>query len=684
VVLAVLALLVLAAKPVAAMEGAALVYGLETPSEEAFQRLLSEKSARYVCTQQIFTPAGVPPLARTRAAALAKAGKRVILQIWWGPGGAFPWSKYSFANIALDPAARADFFREVVDPCIEQYGAGNLYGAHLLEETGMQFATDVDRRADPDNFTDFEEDSQAYNNPFWSGFGDRPGGVKIPNARRHEKDFTRLTGFRFADAEHWGALERHLFDRWVSTRLQSGGQVEFAKHLHQKYPGIKAFTWDLLFTGGENPRTDLSLEARYFDGVICDVYNSVNANFLFQRAYRLLCPKAEIIHFAMGGMGQEQGYPYATPDQKRALTLGAYLAGADAAGFFETPSDFARPEAWTVNADLFRRLQPLPRFRKQPSLLLLANSVDNIYSCTYAWTGLKYCDFLPTWEAHDVDLDPYQAVILHVDGPVTDSAVFWNARALQEKYGLPGHLDYRALDRFVTRGGVLILSGQMRLDADCPLFVAREGYLHTEGDGRVRVDPLVVSPAGWLKEKAGLRREYRFSANRIQVTADPKRVVTTEAGYFLRRGKGAVFFLPFNRFYDPKEEYQTPAWQDYRQLLTDVARGVLQLRGKGQVAAEYLADPARGNYYMEAASDDRRWTGYVLLNPARMPQPEWRLPGSDLLTGQASPVLSRDWTAALVPGAVGDRPQAPEKAPSGPSKRKASRVRPSGPGPGDR
>ena len=73
----------------------------------------SAKSVRYVSTQPIHTRAGVPPLARACVEALTKAGKQVILQIWWGPGGAFPWSKYSFANLALDERIRTDFWREV-------------------------------------------------------------------------------------------------------------------------------------------------------------------------------------------------------------------------------------------------------------------------------------------------------------------------------------------------------------------------------------------------------------------------------------------------------------------------------------------------------------------------------------------------------------------------------------------
>lgn len=634
-------------RPAAAVEGAAILYGLDRPSEEEFGRLLSTDSVRYVCTQQIFTRKGVPPLARERAAKLAKAGKRIVLQIWWGPAGDFPWSKYGFANISLDEKVRPDFFREVVDACIEQYGVQNLYGVHLLEETGMQFGTDVDRRSDPDDFFTYEEDGNSYTAPFWSGYGKLPGGVHIPNVRRHEADFTRMTGLRFADFDKWGVLERHLFARWVAVRLQTGGQVEFAKHIRRKYPRLKAFTWDLLLAGGENPRTDFHLTAQHFDGLICDIYHDIGFNFLYQRAYRILCPKLEMIHFAMGGMGAEAGHPYATPDRKRALTLGAYLAGADVVGFFEHPHDFSRPESWKTNVDILGRLKPLPPFRKRPPVLLIANSFSNIYSCTYAWTGLKYSDVLPTWEAHDVDLGRYQVVILHVDGPGQDARVFWDAAALKERYGLPGHLDHRAFERFVAGGGTLILSGQVRLGADNPLFLAREGILRTEGGGNVSTDPFVVAPQGWLKEKLGLAREYRFNTHCIPVVPDKERVTATPAGFFAHYGKGAVFFAPYNRTYDRKEPYDSPMWQDYRQLLTDVARGVLTLVGKGRIAQEYLADPAVGNHYLQATSDDGRLAGCILLSPKQMRKSPWQLPGTDLLTGAAKVALDEQTTSAL-------------------------------------
>ncbi len=89
-ILIILLLVWTTARPAAAVDGAVIVYGLHTPSEEAFERMLGEPSVKYVCTQQIFSHAGVPELARQRAELLARAGKRVVLQIFCSPAASIP------------------------------------------------------------------------------------------------------------------------------------------------------------------------------------------------------------------------------------------------------------------------------------------------------------------------------------------------------------------------------------------------------------------------------------------------------------------------------------------------------------------------------------------------------------------------------------------------------------------
>jgi hypothetical protein len=656
----ILMLAVICIRPAHAVDGAVIVYGgLASLSEEAFQRILSTDGARYICVQHSLRKEWNSAPAQERAAALKGAGKRVVLQIWWSAGGDFPWSKHSFPNIALDESIRADFFKEVVDRCISGYGAGNLYGVHLMEETGMQFGTDVGPRENPDDFTVTQAPSSAYGAPFYSGYKyPELGGVHIANIRRHEKDFTAMTGLKFADEGKWGPLERYLFDRWVSIRIQSKAQVEFAKYIHAKYPGLKSFTWDLINAQGENPRTDHWQEARYFDGVITDPYSDVAYNFQFERAFRTIYPGAEIINFSMGGMANSKDWPYASDDRKRALATGAYLGGVNVVGFFQTPMDYTRPESWKMDTGILDSMKTLPVFKKKSDLLLISDATARVSGSQLAWSSLKYFDFLPTWEAHGVDFNRYKVVILHSGGG--DSLMYWDSGAMMKKYGLPGYVDYRKLDEFVSRGGILILSGLTRMREECPLFLSREGYLHTLDAPLIEQRPLAVSPEGWLKDKAGVSRDYQFSARRIPVSCDRQKVVETKAGYFVKYGKGAAFFFPYLRLPAPKEPAVSDEWSDYRSLLADVTRGVLGLAGRRDIANEYISGPAEGDYCLQAVSDDGRHSACVLRDvvpeSAHLALPEGsvgqqlrrQVKGMDIFSQTKDPALSIEKTAAIL------------------------------------
>jgi hypothetical protein len=316
----------------------------------------------------------------------------------------------------------------------------------------------------------------------------------------------------------------------------------------------------------------------------------------------------------------------------------------DVAGFFEQPPDFTQLQRWKTNAQILRTMNQVPKFRKKSAVLLISDSVSDVYSSTYAWTGLKYFDFLPTWEAYDANLDGYDVVVLHASGRVKDAAIFWDANGLRRKYGFPGYLDYRAFDHFVERGGALIISGEVPLGTGCPLFLAREKCLRATPDPPKTVS-LVVKPEGWLKDTIGLNRPYRFTARRLPMDAGTNGVMSSDAGYFIPHGKGWVFLFPFNRPYDPKEPSDSPQWQDYRQLLRDVGRGLLKRRP--DLVTSYFADPSVGNAYLAVTSDDSLWTGTVIFDLEQMRLRTWRIPGVDLFGGENPIALHDGRTAAL-------------------------------------
>lgn len=627
---------------------AVIVYGLDRLSEEEYQRILTAPEIDYVLFQQILGEDGVPELTCSRAAELAAAGKRNMLQIWWGPSWPYPWSKYSFANIALDEDVREDFWREVVDRAIDAIGAGNLYGAHLMEETGMQFGTDVQFREDPDDFDTFEDDGRSYAHPFWSGWKkEYYGRTDIPNVIRHEADFRELVGFGFEDDENWEPWQWHLFNRWVSTRLQSGGQVEFAKHIHESYPGLKAFTWDGILWGGENTRTNHHLEAEYFDGVVLDAYGDPGRGYMTQRAFRLLYPDREIIHISWGGMGEDQ---QTTIGQRRQHVTAPYIAGHDVIGFWSSPPNYRLPEKWALDTELLGRLKTVEPLEHHPRLLIISARISDIYSLPFSFTCLADFDILPIWEAWDVDLSGYDTLILDTTGPPGDAELLWDTEAFAEKHHFPGLLDYERINAFIEDGGAVIMRGKWKLSEDCPLFPVAGGHVHTADDVAQRnYTPLEYTPEGWWADEMGLRGSYSFGMGAYPLQVDDPEAHVSDAAIAFRHGEGACLIIPYHCNYDPEEPYDSEAWLSHRRLMGDLVRGFLRWAGKTETLEQCIADPGVGRHYRRAVSSDGSTEAWFRFGVGFAGELEpIALQGTDVLTGEQNPVLTQESPAAIL------------------------------------
>lgn len=132
--------------------------------------------------------------------------RRVVLQLWWGGSGRYNWSKYSLAHISMDPEIRREFFADVTDPLLEAVGPENVYGAHLLEETGMQFGVDVDVAGIPEDLSDGDNNGSNWDQPTWLGVGGIVGylgGPYVPNIRRYNQQFKADTGLDMREAPLW-------------------------------------------------------------------------------------------------------------------------------------------------------------------------------------------------------------------------------------------------------------------------------------------------------------------------------------------------------------------------------------------------------------------------------------------------------------------------------------------------
>ena len=124
-------------------------YKLSMP-EDQYQRLLNSRETEYVGIQLACSPDFKDEQTQERVRQLVKAGKKIVLQIWFGMGPPFSWERYNFPNIALDSVVREEFFASATDVMIDYFGRENLYAVHLMEETGMQFGWDVDMPGRPD------------------------------------------------------------------------------------------------------------------------------------------------------------------------------------------------------------------------------------------------------------------------------------------------------------------------------------------------------------------------------------------------------------------------------------------------------------------------------------------------------------------------------------------------------
>ena len=374
-----------AGEPVTAeqrVRSATMVYGIHHPSEEDFQRLLNAEPLDYILVQVPLTTGEWMEKEQERVRALAAAGKRVVLQFWWGPEN---WGYYSWPHFAFDREILDKFMKELMAPRLAGYAPGEVYGVHLLEETGMQFGIDSVGHTDPDDpfqlDPELSKEGNTYNQAFYADWGMLRGGPEIPNLLRYNDRFKRQTGLDMRKWRDWGFTDRYVFDRWCSRKIQAAGQAAVLREITRLRPDLKVFSWDGVFAEGELKRTQNSDLLDVVDGFVTDPYLPLYAIFAENRLLRTLGPDKEIITILWGGHA---------PDRvKRARLTAAYLGGADVIGFFELPAamDYMTPQYLEQNLALHRVTTSLPVFEKTPRVLLV---VDHHLRASFAWLRLKY------------------------------------------------------------------------------------------------------------------------------------------------------------------------------------------------------------------------------------------------------------------------------------------------------
>lgn len=583
-----------------------MIYPYSIPAQdEDYQRLLNCKEAGYVGFQWMAREQYGPELAlqRQRAEELRKAGKRIIAQLWFGGGPPFVWRRFNMPNIALDPKIRQEFFDRVTDPLIDFWGPENLYAVHLMEETGGQFGWDADLVGYPDDPIAYDNGS-SWDNPASWEWGRNISGPYVLNIRKYNDLFRKETGLDMRLAPIWTSEETGRFRTWVQQTMEAGAHNQFARHVHEKYPGLKVYAF--------NSGPALVPQSKVLDGQFIDPYSNHIAVFETMKKFRaIMRPEMDLVAMTWGN--REKAIPQRMPQQAV-----CYLGGADILSTFgdgETKSQ----EFLDIVRDSVRPFLGLPRFvGKSPVLLLGGQGWGAVLNWAQYWiTGFADYDV----GVETTDLERYKLVVSWIDG------------------------HHPKLEQWVRSGGTLV-------------GVYYGGSLLTEAglleDTKKTTGNLVTEyrPDEWMREKLRLAEAYQLDLGPIRdyEVKDPNLVHKDQFVYAAQYGKGLVVFLPAMCYVHAPWKYEEH-WEAYRQLLTDVCRGALISRGLREVAETYFDDPKLGNDYMKATSADGKITVYVLMNDSHGPnesKTSFVVPGRDRVTGQTDVTFGREHPVVVI------------------------------------
>ena len=578
----------------------------ERLQEEQFERMLACKDADYAGFQIITSPGYSKDIVQKRFAKLKEAGKRVVLQLWYGPGKPFSWERYNYPNVALDPKIRKEFFAKVTDPLLDFVKPENLYAVHIMEETGMQFGWDVDIPARIERDDDGFESGNSFDNPSNFPWDRGLSGPEVRTIRHYNDLFKKDTGLDMLFYPVWSNKEMATYKNWVQVTMEAGMHTRFADHVHEKYPGLKVYSF--------NMGPALVPQAKVLDGQFIDPYTDTTGVYMSLRGFRrIMRPEMDLVSMVWGNRDKPM-------EQRMPQQAAAYLAGSNVLSTFGD-GELKDPQWLKTVHESVRPFLGLPVFRASPRTLVLYGEGwgATLRNAQFWITGFANYDALDPNIGASFNLKQYDLIL---------SWGVWDREILE----------------WVRDGGVLVA---VHPPDD---FVLKEGYLEEKGTrGRKTIE---YHPDKWMKENLHLRDSYSLELDMVQ-EYDVKNKDAVHQDQFLSvfpYGKGLVVWLPAICWVHPPWKYE-PSWEAYRQLLTDICRGALQYKGENETAMKCFDDPALGNDYLHAVSDDGRTEVYVLLVDAhgsnRSPT-SFVVPGLDRVSGKENARLSQEQPVIVI------------------------------------
>lgn len=636
----------------------------EALPEEQYQRILHAPEMTYLHIQAFQNDASMSELVKRRVIELRQADKKIILQVFYGPGQRYNWSYHSIAAIGRDPEVAADFMIGF-DAVIDSFGAENLYGVVLMEENG-HFGFDIDQPGDWNmNRTSIvsgaENNSAGDNYQNYEAFGGA-WSARAPNVLRFKDHLKQIAGIDLTKATTWNREQNDAFGQWRRRDLYGSSQRAVADHMRHKYPQLKFFLWDIRLGFAHVATAWDFLDESTAQGFIADPYASTLMNYYAFANLRTLHPNAELVALLWGG--------YASRDVKARRFATAYICGASGLGFFEGSGtdasgqvfmrsegkviakadaelagaqamDYADPETFALNRELAGVFAKLPPFQLKPRTLIVSGDIVSNGTTAMEWTQsfYDYPAHCNTAEAHRASLDNFDLLVIHHNTPLV------NQRAFTEKYGIAGSgIDGQALDEFVKRGGLAVIYGLP--DGWDKTFLGR--LLHVRAEADEQAFQGVFEPSEWLRENLGLTRNYKLNVARRALKAKP---AASDYGDDLVRvlshGKGRILWLAFtNKTALVGDVYHPDEFRDHVQLLHDLTYGFCAYARDKEMADREINDPALGLRYLRA-SDPQTGVTCVLLKDD-VPAGKMTVRGFDLLGGGENPVLDKNRTVAVI------------------------------------
>lgn len=355
--------------------------------------------------------------ARDLVRTLARAGKRVTLQLWANADGDLNWSYYSLHRIPRDEVVRGRLFSRAGE-CIEYVGPENLHAVYLWEEiAAVNEAWNIAKPAENwlrnyKGIVDGAHDGGTYVNRGWPIGRDKAktDGPWDCNALTQRDALLATYGIDMLKADEWSDADWRVWRLWIARDCLAATQVQFAEYVHRRWPYLKVYTWSIPAAAGDK-FTDIGWEAAHgLDGLMVDPYTDPAHAYCWVRTGRTLFGPEKDVHAILWGDGN-------TGEYRDKLARAAYAGGATSAGFFSGQAEKRFPVV-TRWADGWTRefcAKPRPVLGNPYPTLVVADDYYNAAADLFPLLGRF--DVVSSVDRYAVDESRYAEVIDTTNGP---------------------------------------------------------------------------------------------------------------------------------------------------------------------------------------------------------------------------------------------------------------------------